>query len=153
MVILEGRTLLTQPSKEDSQLEQCKLFGCHLFPSQLWAEFTLKYAMCISFKLQRTGIPTSATRSYPNGAAAWSWLFPSMQNCSKNFSHLGVTTWLSVTYEVSQSTKLQSASNSSHRTHMQMHANGFCHQISQTWKKFNLIVDKLFLDGKQCGRF
>lgn len=67
MVILEGRTLLTQSSMEDSQLDQCKLFGSHLFPSQLLAEFTLKCAVCISFKLQRTGILTS---SHPKKAVA-----------------------------------------------------------------------------------
>ena len=37
---------------------------------------------------------------------------------------------------------------------VQRHANRFCLQIfSQIWEKINLIVIKLFLDGRQCGSF
>lgn len=66
-----GKSVRRQSSKEDSPLRPRKLFGCHLFPSQVLAESTLKCAMCISFKLQRIGTPASTTQSAPKEAAAW----------------------------------------------------------------------------------
>lgn len=121
--------------KEDSQLWQYKLFGCHLFPSQLLAEFTLKGAMFISLKPQRIGFPASTNQSVPEEAAAWSMLC--FHLCSKNFSHLRLTIWLSTTYEVSQSIKTPEYWQ--WYSQVQRHANRFCLQIfSQTWGKNQL---------------
>ena len=78
-------------------------------------------------------------------------VLPSVQNGSKNFSHLRLTIWLSTTYEVSQFIK--TLEYWQWYSQVQRHANRFCLQIfSQIRKKINLIVIKLFLDGWQYGR-
>lgn len=138
--------------KEDSQLWQCKLFGCHLFPSQLLAEFTLKGAMFISLKLQRTGFPASTTQSVPEAAAAWSMLcFHLCRVAPRIFPTWDWPFDYPPPRRCPSPSRPQSTGNSTQGTKA---PNRFCLQsFSQIWEKINLIVIKLFLDGWQCGRF
>lgn len=150
----EGKTSWRNNLQKDLQLWQCKLFGCHLFPCQLLAKFTLKCATFISFKLQRIGFPASTTQSVPEEAAAWSMLcFHLCRMAPKIFPTWDWPFDYQPPMRCPSSSRLQSTGNGTHRCKGMLIDSVSRFSLRYGKKKINLIVTKLFLDGWQCGRF
>lgn len=130
---LEGKAVQRQSSKEDSQLRLCKLFGCHLFPSQFLAKFTLKCAMCIPFELQRIAIPASTTQSAPKEPGAWPKLF--LYPCRTVPRIFPTWDW---PLDDQLPKRCPSPQNpwywQWYQVQEKMHVNRACHQTSQIWK-------------------